>query len=61
MKLQENKYVARKPYKCSVQDKTEIERQIKELLKAGLIEESSSPYASPVMMVYKKDAIPSDR
>ena len=55
IKLTENKYVARKPYRCSLQDRAEIEKQINELLKAGLIEESSSPYASPVTLAYKKD------
>lgn len=46
IKLTENKYVSKKPYKCSLQDQIEIESQIKELTNAGLIEESSSPYAS---------------
>lgn len=55
IKLTENKYIARKPYKCSYSDKIEIESQIKKLLKAGLIEESYSPYAAPVTLVYKKD------
>lgn len=55
IKLIENKYISRKPYRCSFQDKIEIEKQIKELLKAGLIEESCSPYAAPVTMVYKKE------
>lgn len=55
IKLMENKYIARKPYKCSFQDKIEIEKQIDELLKAGLIEESCSPYAAPVTLVYKKE------
>lgn len=53
IKLKENKYVSRKPYRCSFQDK--IEKQIKELLEADLIEESCSPYAAPVTMVYKKE------
>lgn len=55
IRLTENKYVSRKPYKCSIPDKIEIETQIKKLLKAGLIEESYSPYASPVTLVYKKE------
>lgn len=55
IKLKENKYISRKPYRCSFQDKIEIEKQIKELLKADLIEESCSPYAAPVTMVYKKE------
>lgn len=55
IRLTENKYVAKRPYGCSLQDKAEIEKQIKELLKSGLIEESSSPYASPVTLAFKKD------
>ena len=55
IKLTENKYIAKKPYKCSLQDKIEIESQIKELLKLGVIEESCSPNAAPVTLVQKKD------
>lgn len=44
-----------RPYKYSPQHKTEIERQVQELLQAGLIERSSSPFASPVLLVLKKD------
>lgn len=55
IKLNENKFIARKPYKCSIDDKKEIENQIKELLKADLIEESYSPYAAPVLLVLKKE------
>jgi len=35
--------------------KPEIERQVQEMLKAGIIEPSSSPWASNVVMVRKKD------
>lgn len=54
IKLLENKFVARKPYKCSMQDQIEIQKQVAELLKVGLIEESCSPYAAPVTMAFRK-------
>jgi hypothetical protein len=44
-----------RPYKYSPQHKTEIERQVKELLQASLIEHSTSPFASPVLLVQNKD------
>jgi hypothetical protein len=44
-----------RPYKYSPQHKTEIERQVQELLQAGLISHSTSPFASPVLLVQKKD------
>ncbi len=52
--LSQNKIIARKPYKCSFQDQKEISRQVSALLKANLISESSSPYAAPVTMAFKK-------
>ena len=55
VKLTENRYILKKPYRCSFQDKLEIEKQVEDLLNAGLIEESSSPYAAPVTMVFKRD------
>lgn len=44
-----------KPYRYSPQHKDEIERQVKELLAARLITPSTSPFASPVLLVHKKD------
>ncbi|KAK9872560.1 hypothetical protein WA026_018695 [Henosepilachna vigintioctopunctata] len=55
IKLTKNKYIARKAYKCSLKDKDEINTQVKSLLKSGIIEHSSSLYASPVTLVFKKD------
>jgi len=55
IRLTVNKYTAKKPYKCTIEDKIEIEKQIKKLLKAGLIQESCSPYAAPIILVYKKE------
>lgn len=43
------------PYKYSPQHKTKIERQVTELLANGLITHSTSPFASPVLLVQKKD------
>jgi len=55
VKLLEHRFIAKKPYRCSIPDQKEIEYQIKELLKAGLIEESCSPFASPVTLAYKRE------
>ncbi|XP_050515231.1 retrovirus-related Pol polyprotein from transposon 297 isoform X5 [Diabrotica virgifera virgifera] len=55
IKLLENKYISKKPYRCSIPDEREIENQITKLLEAGLIEESESPFAAPVTLAYKKD------
>ncbi len=54
IKLSKNKFIARKPYKCSIEDQEEIQKQVAELLKAGLIEESCSPFAAPVTLAYRK-------
>lgn len=44
-----------KPYHYSPHHKTKIERQVQELLQAGLIAHSHSPFASLVLLVKKKD------
>jgi len=44
-----------KPYHYSPHHKSEIERQVQQLLQAGLICHSHSPFASPVLLVKKKD------
>jgi hypothetical protein len=44
-----------KPYRYSLLHKTEIEKQVVALLEVGLITPSVSPFASPVLLVRKKD------
>ena len=43
------------PYRVSAAQQEEIMSQVKELLEKGLIQPSSSPYCSPVLLVQKKD------
>lgn len=50
-----DKYCSKRPYKCCIQDKKEIEEQIGKLLQKNLIEESYSPFAAPVTLAFKKE------
>jgi hypothetical protein len=44
-----------RPYRYSPLQKDEIEKQVAHMLKMGIISASVSPYASPVLLVKKKD------
>jgi hypothetical protein len=44
-----------RPYRYSPMQKNEIEKQIRELLAQGVIQPSTSPFASPALLVGKKD------
>lgn len=48
-------YCSKRPYRCTLEDKVEIEKQISKLLEKNLIEESYSPFAAPVTLAFKKD------
>ncbi|KIH54937.1 hypothetical protein ANCDUO_14914 [Ancylostoma duodenale] len=45
-----------KPYRVPLEQRTEIARQIQELLDQRIIEKSSSPFCAPIILVRKKDA-----
>lgn len=46
--------IKQRAYRASPEKRAEIDRQVAELLAGGLIEESCSPWASPVVLVRKK-------
>lgn len=47
--------VAYHPYRLSYQDKLKVRELIKDLLDKNIIKESTSAYASPIILVKKKD------
>jgi len=53
--LMTEKYCYKRPYRCSIEDKKEIEKQIAKLLENNLIEESYSPFAAPVTLALKRN------
>ncbi|XP_077053567.1 uncharacterized protein LOC143704722 [Siphateles boraxobius] len=50
--------VRRRAYRVSPQKQAVIEEQVKNMLKNGVIEPSTSPWASPVVLTPKKDGTP---
>ena len=51
----ETQAVSQRPYRYPYYQKNEIENIVKELLSLGFIRNSSSPFASPVLLVRKAD------
>jgi hypothetical protein len=53
--LQGSQSVNLRPYRYNPEQKDEIEKQIVEMLRQAIIRFSTSPFASPVLLVQKKD------
>ncbi|KAL7304778.1 hypothetical protein TKK_0003005 [Trichogramma kaykai] len=55
IKLTDSRPFRLAPYHYSKKKRTEIERQVQQMLAEGVIEPSHSPYNSPIVMAKKKD------
>ena len=53
--LQGSKPISKPPYRLSASEASKVESQIADYLQRGFIKPSSSPWASPILLVKKKD------
>lgn len=54
IELMDNKPIVYRPYRLSHSEREQVRETIDDLLKHGVIQESNSSYASPILMVKKK-------
>ena len=47
--------IKQRPYRTTPENKQEIDRQVNDMLERGIIQESVSPWSSPVVLVKKKN------
>ena len=50
-----SKPISKPPYRMSAREASEVEKQLEEYIQRGFICPSSSPWASPILLVKKKD------
>lgn len=55
IKLASDQPLHRRPYRLSHSEQAIVKSKVNELLEAGIIKESESSYASPVILVRKKE------
>lgn len=53
--LEGSNSINQRPYRYALYQKIEIDIIVQDILKSGMIQTSSSSYASPVVLVKKKD------
>lgn len=52
--LKDNEPVVYRPYRMSASERQEVQSMVDELIVTGIVRESNSPYASPIILVRKK-------
>ena len=55
IELLSDKPVKMKPYALPFHSEDVVKREVDKMLQMGVIQESNSPYASPIVLVKKKD------
>lgn len=55
IRLKSDLPISMRPYRTSIHEEQEINQQVQALLKAGLIQDSNSPYSAPVTLAFKRD------